>query len=523
MRIGSQQRVVLGARAFGMATVLGLGMTDSHPRVLLGMMAAVLSMLTATYLSQASHLDELLVIVVEATVMGLIIGLTFPNHLAFLPYPVVLALLAGLARGVVGVSAVILVQCVVVGLIAGLAAEPDLSDSLRELSPWLLTSIGGGLFGSWLRTSGRRALADGEDSYLTALRLMLQLRTVARRLPSGLDPVSIAEQIRAETASRLRALDSRVQVDSGGSLVALSRPDAASNGSPLLDHVTFDEGGSAGGASVRPVDGTDGYRIVFPLTVGSRTIGRVLALTDSRPTSSEIREVKSLLDEHSLRLETALVFDEIRSIATLEERRRLAREIHDGIAQDVASLGYAVDGLIDLPSNDPPLTRELVALRENVSRVVQELRLSIHDLRTELPGSGLGTALADYVRQVGAQTTMTVHLSLDEASARLRPEVEMELLRIAQEAITNARKHSDADNLWVTCEINPPSAYLCVRDDGSGLLGSRPDSYGLRVMEERAARLGGELRIDRGCGETRQRGTTVTVTIPHVAAMTSER
>ena len=81
---------------------------------------------------------------------------------------------------------------------------------------------------------------------------------------------------------------------------------------------------------------------------------------------------------------------------------------------------------------------------------------------------GLGTALSDYVRQVGASSGLTVHLVLDESPMRLPIDAETELLRIAQEAVTNARKHANAANLWVTCRIEPPSAYLAVEDDGGG-------------------------------------------------------
>jgi nitrate/nitrite-specific signal transduction histidine kinase len=106
---------------------------------------------------------------------------------------------------------------------------------------------------------------------------------------------------------------------------------------------------------------------------------------------------------------------------------------------------------------------------------------------------------------------MTVHLTLDEAPSRLRAETETELLRIAQEAITNARKHSGARNLWVHCRVRPPQARIQVRDDGAGLGGSRDDSYGMRIMRERAGRIQAKLRIDTG--RDGASGTTVLVTL----------
>ena len=166
------------------------------------------------------------------------------------------------------------------------------------------------------------------------------------------------------------------------------------------------------------------------------------------------------VDAHSLRLDTALVFDEIRTMATADERQRLAREIHDGIAQEVASLGYVVDHMAST-TRDPSVAQGLRDLRGQLTSVVGDLRLSIFDLRSDVSATnGLGSALSDYVRQVGAKSDLKVHLTLDESPTRLSPMVEAELLRIAQEAITNARKHASARNLWVDCWTDPPCVSL---------------------------------------------------------------
>ena len=205
----------------------------------------------------------------------------------------------------------------------------------------------------------------------------------------------------------------------------------------------------------------------------------------------------------------------VRTLATAEERRRLAREIHDGIAQELASLGYVVDDLAARARFLPDLEEDLKGLRSELTRVISELRLSIFDLRSEVASTvGLGTAISDYVRQVGAGSEFTVHLVLDESPVRLPIDAETELLRIAQEAVTNVRKHSRASNLWVTCRIDPPSALLRVEDDGSGLGKPRADSFGLEVMRERAGRIGATLSVrDREEG-----GTAVEVLLGSVHA-----
>ena len=103
--------------------------------------------------------------------------------------------------------------------------------------------------------------------------------------------------------------------------------------------------------------------------------------------------------------------------------------------------------------------------------------------------------LADYVREIGKGSGMAVHTSLEESGRRLRLDVETELLRIAQEAITNARKHSQATNLWVTCRVEPPFAEIRIEDDGVGYAAPREDHYGLHIMNERAGRINAVLTI----------------------------
>jgi len=215
-----------------------------------------------------------------------------------------------------------------------------------------------------------------------------------------------------------------------------------------------------------------------------------------------------------VQLDTAMVFDEVRSLATIDERRRLAREIHDGIAQEVASLGYYVDSLM-ADTEDEDVRGGLGALRDQLTHLVSELRLSIFDLRSEVtPSATLGAVLADYVHQVGRQSGMTVHLSLNETPRRLRVEVETEILRIAQEAITNARRHSGADHLWVTFSADPPQATLSITDDGSGLGEAREDSFGMKIMKERADRIGADLAVV----SEPDRGTSVALTLTSTAS-----
>jgi signal transduction histidine kinase len=250
-------------------------------------------------------------------------------------------------------------------------------------------------------------------------------------------------------------------------------------------------------------------------------IGVVMSDASAAPGARVLAELMKELDEQALRLDTALIFDEVRSLATMEERQRLAREIHDGVAQEIASLGYFVDDL-SADTITEAQRAKLQGLRSEISRVVSELRLSIFDLRSEIsPAAGLGSALSDHVRAVGARSGLTVHLTLDEAPTRLRSEVETELLRIAQEAVTNARKHSSAANLWVDCRVRPPYARITIEDDGTGMGPARPDSYGLKIMQERADRIGATLEIGARTGPEADNGTRVAVIVGTPASSTT--
>ncbi len=196
------------------------------------------------------------------------------------------------------------------------------------------------------------------------------------------------------------------------------------------------------------------------------------------------------VDAHSLRLDTALVFDEIRTMATADERQRLAREIHDGIAQEVASLGYVVDHMASTTTGSHgragppgPPRRAVPGGRRPAAVDLRPAQRRLRHQRARARRSPTTCARS------GAKSDLTVHLTLNEAPTRLSPAVEGELLRIAQEAITNARKHASARNLWVDCWTDPPQASLTIRDDGRGITGRRDDSYGISIMRERAQRI----------------------------------
>jgi signal transduction histidine kinase len=369
--------------------------------------------------------------------------------------------------------------------------------------------------------------ARGESKpqpYAEATRLLTQLRSVARQLPGAtLDPGGISEHLLEELRAVAPADRAAVLSGSGGGrLVVLAQAGVdrvdwettLDADSAIADAWASQQPQTAHRSQARSYFGGEVSALVVPLVAGVRTVGLVTLEADvaNAYPPPVVARVTALTRPAALRLEAALLFDEVRSLATNEERQRLAREIHDGVAQELVMVGYGIDNaLASLPEEAEQTAEELRALRGEVTRVITELRLSLFELRSEVDRhGGLAAAIAEYARTVGASARLRVHLSLDESTARLPSATEAELLRIAQEAITNARKHAGADNLWVTCEVDPPYAQIEVSDDGQGIADQRPDGrYGLAIMAERAERIRGRLEIR----PRRPSGTTVAVVL----------
>lgn len=395
---------------------------------------------------------------------------------------------------------------------------------LAACAQWLiLAGLGTLAAGTYQRIVQARTESRPQP-YAEATRLLTQLRSVARQLPGAtLDPGGIAEHLLDELRVVARADRAAVlSASGGGRLVVLAQAGAErvdwetglDADSAIADAWASQQPQTANRSQTRSHPGGDVSALVVPLVAGVRTIGLVAIEADLAGAypPAVIGQVCALTRPAALRLEAALLFDEVRSLATNEERQRLAREIHDGVAQELVMVGYGIDNaLAALPENASETATELRTLRGEVTRVITELRLSLFELRSQVDRhGGLAAAIAEYARTVGASAGLRVHLSLDESTARLPAAVEAELLRIAQEAITNARKHAGAANLWVTCAVHPPYAQIEVSDDGQGIADQRPDGrYGLAIMAERAERIRGRLDIR----PRHPSGTTVTVVL----------
>lgn len=456
--------------------------------------------------------------IAEAALAAAVVGSTPGLPDALLLYLVVPPLAAGLLDGFVpallasGMTAIALVGSR--ALSGALGTGNDRSAVIQWVGLGLLV----GLVAAWGRWSTLRAVGSG-DEYRQASKLLTELRDLARTLPTGFDEVGIAAGLLGDLRRAAGAEQGVVlTLTDSGRLAPLSELGADramwGAGAPSGQWQQAVEASSAITAD-GSLDGTAGHTALMPLRLGDRRVGVVaISRRDAAFAAAELSTVATLADDAALRLDTGRLFSDVRAWATVEERQRLSREIHDGIAQELAGVGFLVDNLAHR-SNDVETREDLQQVRAELTRIVSELRLSIFDLRSQVgPSIGLGTALGDHVREVGAMAGLTVHLVLDEDVRRLPVESETELLRIAQEAIANARRHAQARNLWVTARVAPPSALVRVEDDGIGMGDARSDSFGIDIMRERAARIGATLTVRPRVGG----GTVVEASLGDLAA-----
>jgi signal transduction histidine kinase len=192
--------------------------------------------------------------------------------------------------------------------------------------------------------------------------------------------------------------------------------------------------------------------------------------------------------------------------AVLEDRRRVARELHDGVAQELALIAARVPGL-EREGHDP---ETMVEIREAVRRALDESRAAISTLNRPLE-EPLHTALATTAREVAERGGARVVLDLDE-DVVVSPLWEQALSRIVREAVANAVRHGHATTITVHLR-DTDDVWLRVTDDGKGFDPSQPhppSSFGLISMRERAEALGGHLRVESEPG----RGTSVEVVLP---------
>ncbi|MFC1309056.1 MAG: histidine kinase [gamma proteobacterium symbiont of Clathrolucina costata] len=209
---------------------------------------------------------------------------------------------------------------------------------------------------------------------------------------------------------------------------------------------------------------------------------------------------------------------EARRLSIVEERTSLAHELHDSLAQTIASLRFQVRMLEETLQNDQiseKAVQEAQRIHNGLDEAHDELRELINSFRAPFDQRGLVPALSKLVERFNQETGIPAFFQPDCLKTDLDTSQEMQALRIVQEALANIRKHAKAHTIRVLLRCRSPGSYLIlVEDDGVGFEGAVPqgnpgEHIGLSIMEERARRVGGELSIESEPGE----GTRVELVI----------
>jgi signal transduction histidine kinase len=384
----------------------------------------------------------------------------------------------------------------------------------------LTTAVAGYSRSLFIEASHRESETSGRLEQLTEVnRLLLLLHGLAQSLPESLDLRETIESAR----DRLRELldcDSVVvlvheeSTDMWSTLLAEGSRPAASFARTTLPGVLAEaerapavvlvpEFAEGTGLSSRARSG-----MYVALPARGRVVG-LLAVEHHEPGrygTAEQRLLTGLADSLGLAIDNARWFRRLRALGAEEERTRIARDLHDRLAQSLVYITFELDRIVRRRGPDPELER----MRDDVRRAVGELRETLVQLRTTVSDSqSFELAAQDLVERFERRTAIETELAVQRDDRTLPHRVEQEVLRILQEALSNVERHADATACTVTWTVDDGRARLEVRDDGKGFDGpeGRADSFGIVGMYERADAIGASLRIDSRQGA----GTTVTV------------
>ena len=271
--------------------------------------------------------------------------------------------------------------------------------------------------------------------------------------------------------------------------------------------------------------GSDEVMLARPLRGPGELLGELCV---TRPADHPFSEAErtllgALADMAAIAVRTARLHETEEQMTILSERDRIARELHDSLAQVLGQIHLVLRGL-EARTDGTAISGDLAELADVADEAYRDVRETILGLRENIPSDGgLEAALRAYLAKYTRQTGIAAHLDCDGLAGRsLSPKAEVQLLRVVQEALTNVRKHAGATEVRVELVDRDGTPVLSVTDDGSGFdptsVGpSLTGGFGLRSMRERVELLGGTLDVHTAPGS----GTRIVARLrpegPHVA------
>lgn len=460
----------------------------------------------------------------DLVVAAAIILLTGPEVVPFLPFLLVTVagpasqggVRAGLAAG--GTLAIV--------LLVRLVVSGDLADAglVSTLPIALLLPLAGLTTAAATEVLEDRTVRD-RMVLQEANRLLSSLRDIADEIPGGLDVSTVSAALMAELRTIPGLTGALVLVEDHGMLRAAATagldrrpvpPIRADEFGPLVDGGMRFVTPHALPAGLRKACADHLHWTAVPVGGRGRASSSLLLVgfEDLDAGRDARNRLASLAADARLAIENARLFDGTRVRAADAARRRVAGDLHDGVAQSLAHLRMELELLARATTSDDD---ELERLARVAGTALVDLRATIAGLRAPLDHD-LGALLERHVEDVRSPHGPAVVLERTGAN-RLDPERAEEVLRVAQEAVSNALRHAQADHIRVVLEQDDERVRLVVEDDGVGLGGTSREAgggVGLRSMEERAERLGGVLELHDGVAG----GTVVHLTLPTTRPVT---
>ncbi|MFN2308329.1 MAG: histidine kinase [Gammaproteobacteria bacterium] len=266
-------------------------------------------------------------------------------------------------------------------------------------------------------------------------------------------------------------------------------------------------------------EGDDVKMIAVPLQYRGRTLGvyNLFVDHDHRIGSEYDSELLISIGRHlGMAIEKASVDEEANRLTIIEERTRIAHELHDSLAQTLASLRFQVRVLDETlhQGDESALWAELERIENSLDEAYTELRGLIDHFRAPIDRRGLIPAIEKIVERFRNESKIQIFLQKEWHGPDLPEDLEIQVLRIVQEALCNVRKHSKAHTVRVLMRgLSNGQYHVLIEDDGTGLTslpsnGAPGEHVGLSIMEERARRLGGRIRFESEPGE----GTRIQLT-----------
>ena len=470
----------------------------------------------------------------------------------------VLAVAAGAAvawyRGAAGAGVALTVVLVALGFGAALVfvamrkVRRDLHAPLSTLYAWALGMCSGDF--------STRVPADGESAYRKLAFHINRLSEALEGLANEMDDVvwrqterlrekNASIELLYEVAASINQLDSIEEIlrasarsmmekaEARGAMVSLRDATGQTSVSVRLGECpgTLEPGAEAADSALHEssvgvsAPGPDGAVVVtVPLDHKGVNLGsiRLFAESSALLESQERQRMLLSVGRHlGMSLAKARTDDESKMLSIVRERAAIAYELHDSLAQTLASLRLQADMLEDSlckadTGRAPP---ELARIQATLESANIELRELIAGFRAPVDGRDLGTALQEMTARYTAQSAMTVHLQIDGELPELPAGPQLQVVRIVGEALANACAHSGGNLARVLVRSDTASVRVLVEDDGEGFsMGARDaapgEHIGLSVMCERARWLGGTVDIESEPGE----GTRVSLAFPRAGA-----